>query len=471
VGGRLSVGQYVLHDEIASGGMGAVHIGRSRGHGGFARTVAIKRLHSAQAQDPEFAAQFLKEARLASRIHHPNVVPTLDVVAGNGELLLVMEYVHGCSLAQAIRGAKTRRWPVPPAVATSILAQALRGLHAAHEARSETGERLDLVHRDVSPQNILVDSEGIARLVDFGVAKAAGYGATTREGHLKGKLAYMAPEQVSLGVVDRRTDVYAAAIVLWELLAGERLFASDTEATTFVRVSRGGAPPIASRSSVAPELAAVVDRALSVAPDDRFPTAIDMALALEQCGPATAAEVAAWLASVCTEQLARSSELIAAIEREEASERSAPSAAAPAPAPSTARAEEPTVTSFDRPPRKRTRSLLAGAGALALLVGAVALYAARISGRTAAEPNVSVAAKATASVPGPETSPSAASITPLATTEAPSATATASARPTRPRGTTAPAARSASAKAAEHRCRVEAFTGSDGFKHYREVCP
>ncbi|MFI5312483.1 MAG: serine/threonine-protein kinase, partial [Gemmatimonadales bacterium] len=237
------MGRYTLHGKIASGGMATLYFGRLLGPSGFARTVAVKCLHAQFAQDPEFSAMFLDEARLASRIRSPYVVPTLDVVSEDGELAIVMEYVHGQSLAtlvQSFDADATRGSPavpcVPVTVAVSVLGNMLQGLHAAHEARSEDGTPLGIVHRDVSPQNILVGTDGLAHLIDFGVAKANGRLQTTREGHLKGKLAYMSPEQLRGELVTRRSDLYAASVVLWETLVGQRLFRAGDEGATVTRV-------------------------------------------------------------------------------------------------------------------------------------------------------------------------------------------------------------------------------------------
>src|ERR1700729_765840 len=189
------VGRYALYGELASGGMATVHLGRLLGPVGFSRTVAIKRLHAQFAKDPEFVSMFLDEARLAARIRHPNVVQTLDVVATEGELFVVMDYVQGESLSRLLRASRTVG-PIPVRVASAILCGALHGLHAAHEATDEHGVPLGLVHRDMSPQNVLVDVDGSARVLDFGVAKAAGRTQTTGRGKIKGKLRYMAPEQI-----------------------------------------------------------------------------------------------------------------------------------------------------------------------------------------------------------------------------------------------------------------------------------
>ena len=218
------IGRYALFGEIASGGMATVHFGRLLGPVGFARTVAVKRLHPQFARDPEFVSMFLDEARVAARIQHPNVVATIDVVALEGELFLVMEYVLGETFSKLLRSARNRGQRVPLRVVTALLAGSLHGLHAAHEAKNEHGEPLGIVHRDVSPQNVIVGIDGVARVLDFGVAKAVGRLQSTREGQLKGKLSYMAPEQIRSGQVDRRTDIYAASIMLWEALVGKRLY-------------------------------------------------------------------------------------------------------------------------------------------------------------------------------------------------------------------------------------------------------
>src|SRR6478609_10040309 len=217
----LIVGDYALFSEIASGGMATVHFGRLLGPKSQQKTVAIKRLHAQFAQNPDFVDMFLDEGRVASRIDHPHVVPVLDVAMTGDELFLVMEYVHGETLAKLLSTSKNRGQAVPTDVAFAIVVGLLEGLHAAHEATDENGEPLNIVHRDVSPPNVMIGTDGIARVLDFGVAKAAGRLHLTRDRQLKGKLTYMAPEQVRGQGMDRRTDVYAATIVLWELLVGK----------------------------------------------------------------------------------------------------------------------------------------------------------------------------------------------------------------------------------------------------------
>ncbi|HEY2517346.1 MAG TPA: serine/threonine-protein kinase, partial [Polyangiaceae bacterium] len=310
------IGRYALHDEIAAGGMATVHFGRLLGQAGFSRTVAIKRLHAQFAKDPDFVAMFMDEARLAARIHHPNVVPTLDVVARDGELFLVMEYVPGEALSKLMRNAAQKGERIDPRISAAIVAGFLHGLHAAHEARNERGEPLELVHRDISPQNVLVGVDGVARVVDFGVAKAAGRIHTTREGQLKGKLSYMAPEQIHGIEVSRRTDIYAASIVLWELLTGKRLFARENEAA--VMLAALTTEPVAP-SSIVPGLAWALDRitlrGLARSPDARFRTARDMALELETAlDLALPSEVGAWVQSVAGTTLGARASQVAEIE-------------------------------------------------------------------------------------------------------------------------------------------------------------
>src|SRR5262245_4367655 len=277
--------RYEVHGEIAAGGMATVHFGRLVGAVGFSRTVAIKRLHAQFARDPDFVSMFLDEARLAARIQHPNVVNTVDVVPVDDEVFLVMEYVHGEAVSKLIRAARRRGELLPPRIAVSIMAGSLHGLHAAHEAKSERGEPLDIVHRDVSPQNVLVGTDGVPRVLDFGVAKAIGRIHTTRDGRVKGKLAYMAPEQLS-GSVSRMTDGYAASVVLWALLARRRLFEGENEGTVLSHVLAGTTtPPSAHAPDISPMLDAIVLRGLSKDMNHRYSTAREMARAIEEAVP------------------------------------------------------------------------------------------------------------------------------------------------------------------------------------------
>jgi hypothetical protein len=299
------IGRYELHAEIASGGMAAVHLGRIVSDAGFSRVVAIKRLHPHLAKDPTFSAMFIDEARLASHIQHPNVVSTLDVVATEGELFVVMEYVRGLSLWKLIRLTNKKGGFLPLDVASAIGVGVLDGLHAAHEAKNQDGLPLGIVHRDVSPQNVLVGVDGVPRVIDFGVAKAAGRQQSTRDGQLKGKLGYMPPEQFDGRPPDRRGDVYSASVVLWEMLTGQRLFEGLTEGETFRKIIVGPPEP---PSTYAPPGTEVLDdiimRGLARDPADRFSTARDMALAIERAStPALTRSVGEWVAVMADGEL------------------------------------------------------------------------------------------------------------------------------------------------------------------------
>lgn len=299
-------GRYALFDEIAAGGMATVHLGRLLGPVGFSKTVAIKRLHPHLARDPEFVSMFLDEARLAARIHHPNVVSTLDVVAIEGEVFLVLDYVQGESFSRLLKATRARQLRVDPRVVGSVVVNTLHGLHAAHEASDEHGHPLGIVHRDISPQNVIVGTDGVARVLDFGVAKAAGRLQSTRDGQLKGKLAYMAPEQVRGDPVDRRTDIYSAAVVLWEGLVGRRLVQGSNEGQVLAAVLAGGFPaPSALVSGLPPGIDQVVMRALDPSIERRFATAREMAIAVERAlGVASPYEVGEWVQAVAQDALA-----------------------------------------------------------------------------------------------------------------------------------------------------------------------
>ena len=289
-----SVERYELLGELATGGMATVYLGRQKGALGFSRTVAIKSMHPQLAKDPAFRAMFIDEAHLTARIRHPNVVPTLDIVQSDSKLLIIMEYVEGVSLSVLLKAAKERDTQLPIGVVTSILHDVLEGLHAAHELNDDHGQPFGVVHRDVSPQNILVGVDGVARVVDFGVAKATGRSYKTQTGEIRGKVGYMSPEQMFGENLDRRVDIYAAGVVLWEALACERLFNAPTDAALVLLVTRGMvSPPSVARGERLPDgYDELVSRALSQEPAGRFSTAAEMNARLMQVAkPATREEV------------------------------------------------------------------------------------------------------------------------------------------------------------------------------------
>lgn len=301
----LIAGRYELFGAIESGGMATVHFGRLLGPGGFSRTVAIKRLHPQLAKESVFVSMFLDEVRLASRIQHPNVVATLDAVEEGDELFLVMEYVHGESLAQLIALARASNLPIPFAIACSILSGALHGLHAVHEAIDEEGAPLGIIHRDVSPQNIIVGADGVTRVLDFGIARAVGRLQITRDGRLKGKTAYLAPERIQGQEGDRRTDVYGAAVVLWETLTSGRLFDGENDAIILAQVLASPVQPPSCYVSAVPEaLDEIVLRGLDRDPEKRFTTAREMALAIQRLGHVAPSDVSDWVMHVAADSLA-----------------------------------------------------------------------------------------------------------------------------------------------------------------------
>jgi serine/threonine-protein kinase len=299
------VGRYAIFQQIAAGGMATVHLARLAGPVGFRRVVAVKALHPHLCQDPEFKAMLIEEARLAARIRHPNVVPTLDVVATDSELFIVMEYVEGESLSTLRKAARRLDGSIPPPVCAAIMAGVLQGLHAAHEAQSEKGEPLHIVHRDVSPQNILVGVDGVARVLDFGVAKALQARQETRAGQVKGKSSYMAPEQIRAGELTRRVDIFAAAVVLWELLTARRLFGGRTDEERVYKVLETDIPlPSSFCPDLSPAIDALVMKGLERKPGDRYETALDMAMAIERSMPmASQRVVGEWVTRVGAEAL------------------------------------------------------------------------------------------------------------------------------------------------------------------------
>jgi serine/threonine protein kinase len=310
------IGRYALYGKLAAGGMATVHFGRLMGPAGFSRTVAIKRLHPQFAKDPEFVAMFLDEARVAARIQHPNVVATVDVVAMAEELFLVMDYIRGESFSRLLRSSRRKSIEIPLGVITNITAGMLHGLHAAHEAKDEQGRPLSVVHRDVSPQNVLVGADGVPRVLDFGVAKAAARIQVTRDGQMKGKLSYMAPEQLQGRGVDRRTDVFAAAIVTWEALTGRRLFdAEEPQEVLRMIVSEDIPPPSAVVPSIPRAIDAVVMKGLARDVTVRFQTAREFAIALEEVTQiASPREVGEWVERVAGDTLLHREQAVAEIE-------------------------------------------------------------------------------------------------------------------------------------------------------------
>lgn len=274
------LGGYDILSELGRGGMGSVYLGRRSGAGGFNKFVAIKRVHPHLLQEKDFAAMFLDEARIAATVEHPNVAQVFELAQEGDEHLLVMEYLHGASLDELSGGSPGK--PFPLSISLRIAAWAAEGLHAAHEAKDPAGKRLGLVHRDVTPQNIFVTFDGRVKLTDFGVSKAEGRLVQTQSGWLKGKAAYLGPEQLQGDPIDRRLDVFSLGIVVWEMLTARRLFQGESQAESMMAIVSGQAKvPSTYNDAIDEALDALVMKALATSPDDRFQTAQEFKRALE----------------------------------------------------------------------------------------------------------------------------------------------------------------------------------------------
>ena len=280
--GTYFLGEYRVVDEIGVGGMASVHLARVDGPAGFQKWVAIKRIHSHLVEDPSFVNMFLDEAKVAARISHPNVATVFKLEQHDDTYWIAMEYLHGEPLREVMRRTEEVGRIAPTEIACRIISDAAEGLHAAHELRGENGEFLGVVHRDVTPHNLFVTYEGTTKVVDFGIAKFSSRLAQTRAGMVKGKLAYMSPEQVAGEAVDRRTDIFALGVVLWELTTGQRLFRMDSDIDTLAKVQECiVTPPSAIVRDYPRDLEAIVLKALSKDQNHRFQTAREFSRALQ----------------------------------------------------------------------------------------------------------------------------------------------------------------------------------------------
>jgi len=318
--------RYELMCPIAEGGMASVWIARQTGKHGFQKLVAIKTILPKYAEDPAFQSMFIDEARIASRIEHANVTQILDVGEQHDVTYLVMEYVDGDALSKIARAAKKKEVTIPLGILLRVMADVCGGLHAAHELKDDAGVLLGVVHRDVSPQNVLVTTRGVAKLIDFGIAKASGrLSGETNVDQLKGKVQYMPPEQALGNPVDRRADVWAVGAVLYHLIAGRPPFEGANEIQTLFQVTSGRSP-VPLPPNVPSPVREVVKKALAFSPDDRYPTAAQLQHALEDAIVSarlttSTAAVAAFLGEIVGDRAERRKEAIglglqAASERE-----------------------------------------------------------------------------------------------------------------------------------------------------------
>jgi serine/threonine-protein kinase len=286
--------------------MASVYLARGFGSAGFERLAAVKLLHRALCTDQDFVEMFLDEARVAARLHHPNATAILDVGAEGPQLFMVMDYVEGDTLHAVQCAASALRRAVPLGIALRVILDALAGLDAAHELRGPDGTSLGLIHRDATPHNVLIGVDGAARLVDFGIARAAGRIGVTSVGVLKGKLPFMAPEQILGRAVDRRVDVFAMGVTLWETMALRRCFPSR-EGAPLSRLADEGYRPLREVAPQVPEaLDAICRRALAFDRADRFPTAAAFAEAIEdafRADLATQRELGQFMSVVAADKL------------------------------------------------------------------------------------------------------------------------------------------------------------------------
>ena len=419
----LRLGNYEPLLELASGGMATVYIARQLGAAGFERIVVVKRVHRHLLGNRDFYDMFRDEARVASIIKHPNVVPVIDVVEvtqPERELFLVMDYVESSSLATLRKAAHEEKQRIPVPILARILYDVLMGLHAAHVAIDMQGRPLGVVHRDVSPQNVIVGVDGSSRLIDFGVAKASHRLTETKSGSVKGKYSYMAPEQARGLEVDRRTDIFAAGIMLHECLTDRRLFRGENELDTVRRIMEAEIP---TPSSVQPAIPAALDavtmKALARPMEQRFQTAIEMAEALEHAvSLASPREVTAYLEKTCGKRLGERRDALREMLAGTVAPLAVELAADPGESQPSRSLQVSGVLPSEAPPRDRSKGpMIAVVAIAAAAVGALVIVVANRTSRPATNP------VATSSVTASAVRPTANTMA-MATTTSASATAT-----------------------------------------------
>jgi serine/threonine protein kinase len=304
-------GQYRIAASIAQGGMAELLLALQQSAPGFSKVVALKRILSGFERAPEYVRMFLEEARLVARLDHPNIVRVHDFGQIEARHYLAMEYLPGEDVGKIIRFCRKQRVPLPVDIVVAIIQAVASGLHYAHGLLDTEGRPMNIIHRDVNPSNIVVTYQGAVKLLDFGIAKAVGGSSGTRTGVVKGKLAYLAPDQFMGHIPDQRLDVFCLGIVMWELLTGERLFQGATEAATIASVVQCSVPDLRSRvPTISDELAGICHTALRRHAGDRFQTAGQMEQALEAYllnggMRASSLRIGQWLESVCGSERAR----------------------------------------------------------------------------------------------------------------------------------------------------------------------
>ncbi len=309
-----SFGNYTLIKKLATGGMAEVWLAKQQGIEGFNRHVVVKRILPHLAEDPEFVQMFLNEAKIAARFNHPNIGQIFDLGETGGQYYIAMEFIHGEDLGRVMRRAwSTGQW-IARHIALRVIADTCQGLYYAHTRNDEQGRPLRVVHRDISPQNILISFDGAVKVVDFGIAKASDQVSNTKSGAIKGKFAYMAPEQAAGKPLDARSDLFAVGLVLYELVTGVRPLKRDSELATLQAALECKIDPPSAVAEVPGELDGIVMRALAKAPDDRYVDAREFQRALEQYllnskEMATSAEVSELMAALFADRLGEEARL------------------------------------------------------------------------------------------------------------------------------------------------------------------
>jgi serine/threonine protein kinase len=278
---NLSLGKYTLIGEIARGGMGIVYLAQTQGPGGFKKTVVVKELKPELSDDPKFRDMFLEEANLAARLNHRNIVQTNEVGQDGDRYFIAMDYLEGCSLHTARKRLLGER-KLPLAAQLRVVSEILAGLHYAHELTDYDGTPMGVVHRDVGPQNVFLTYDGQVKLIDFGVAKVLNREQETQAGVLKGRVVYMAPEQVASGTIDRRADIFATGVLLREVITGKRLWDGLSEIDTLKKLIARAIPELPADGDIPAELRAICEKAMAPDREDRFKTAHEMRVRIEQ---------------------------------------------------------------------------------------------------------------------------------------------------------------------------------------------
>jgi serine/threonine protein kinase len=309
-----TLGKYQLVKQLAVGGMGEVWLARQKGPVGFEKLVVVKTLLQHLKEDQEFVNMFFDEARIAAVLNHPNIAQIYDLGENSGQYFIAMEFIHGEDLGRVMRRAwSTGQW-VARHISLRIVADSCQGLHYAHTRLDERGQPLRVVHRDISPQNILISFDGAVKVVDFGIAKASDQVSNTKSGAIKGKFAYMAPEQAAGKPLDARSDLFALGLVLYELVTGVRPLKRDSELATLQAALECKIDAPSAVAEVPPELDDIVMRALAKAPDDRYVDAREMQRAIEQYllnakELATSAEVSELMGALFADRLSEEARL------------------------------------------------------------------------------------------------------------------------------------------------------------------